>query len=280
MSDNENNIFKKSFNKAINGGLSGSAAMFVQVSSLMWLRTTMNYQYRYGTTTSNALKSLYNEGGIRRFYRGVGPALLQGPLSRFGDTAANTGIITLLDSNDKTKDLPVSLKTVCASTTASLWRIVIMPIDTCKTILQVEGKKGASILKNKINRYGVSSLYHGAIGASSATFLGHYPWFFTYNYLNFQIPEYDSVFQNLLRNGFIGFSSSVVSDCTSNSLRVIKTTRQTYHKPISYLDITKIIIKKDGLFGLFGRGLKTRIIANGFQGLMFSILWKYFQKIL
>ena len=36
---------------------------------------------------------LYKDGGVRRFYRGVGPALLQGPLSRFGDTAANVGLI-------------------------------------------------------------------------------------------------------------------------------------------------------------------------------------------
>jgi hypothetical protein len=26
--------------------------------------------------------------------------------------------------------------------------------------------------------------------------------------------------------------------------------------------------------GLFGRGLQTKIIANGMQGLMFSVLWK------
>lgn len=32
----------------------------------------------------------------------------------------------------------------------------------------------------------------------------------------------------------------------------------------------------DGIKGLFGRGLKTRIIANGLQGLLFSILWKFF----
>ena len=28
----------------------------------MWLRTAMNYQYRYGTSTSQALSALYNEG--------------------------------------------------------------------------------------------------------------------------------------------------------------------------------------------------------------------------
>lgn len=43
----------------------------------MWLRTTVNYQYRYGTSTSVALRTLYADGGIARFYQGVGPALLQ-----------------------------------------------------------------------------------------------------------------------------------------------------------------------------------------------------------
>ena len=33
---------------ALGGGLSGGVAMFVNVGALMWLRTTMNYQYRYG----------------------------------------------------------------------------------------------------------------------------------------------------------------------------------------------------------------------------------------
>jgi hypothetical protein len=32
--------------KAARGGFSGAAAMTVQVGTLMWLRTTMNYQYR------------------------------------------------------------------------------------------------------------------------------------------------------------------------------------------------------------------------------------------
>ncbi len=48
------------------------------------------------------------DGGVRRFYRGVGPALIQGPMSRFGDTAANAGTLALLDSYDSTSSLPVS----------------------------------------------------------------------------------------------------------------------------------------------------------------------------
>ena len=131
------NIIKKS----LGGGISGGLAMGIQVTSLMWLRTTMNYQYRHGVSTSVALRTLYSQGGIPRFYKGVVPALFQGPLSRFGDTAANAGVITLLDSYSSTKNLPVFIKTLCASFTAGLWRIFLMPVDTLKTTLQVNGKE-------------------------------------------------------------------------------------------------------------------------------------------
>ena len=79
-----------------------------------------------------ALKHLYGDGGIPRFYRGVLPALVQGPLSRFGDTAANTGVLTFLDNIESTKNLPVAAKTVAASAAAAGWRIFLMPVDTVK----------------------------------------------------------------------------------------------------------------------------------------------------
>lgn len=69
-------LLNKSLNKAIGGGISGSLAMGTQVLSLMWLRTTMNYQYRYGYNTTTAIKILYKDGGIARFYRGILPALI------------------------------------------------------------------------------------------------------------------------------------------------------------------------------------------------------------
>ena len=33
------------------------------------LRTAINYQYRYGTSASEALRRLYQEGGIPRLYQ-------------------------------------------------------------------------------------------------------------------------------------------------------------------------------------------------------------------
>ncbi len=35
-----------------------------------------------------------------------------------------------------------------------------------------------------------------------------------------------------------------------------------------------LVIKKDGVIGLFGRGLSTRIITNGLQGIMFNVMWR------
>ena len=75
------------------------------VSLLLTLLLQVNYQYRHGTSFPVALRTIYADGGIPRFYRVVIPALAQGPLSRFGDTAANTGMLTLLDSFEVTKDL-------------------------------------------------------------------------------------------------------------------------------------------------------------------------------
>merc|ERR1711998_392607 len=118
-------IMQKAKDRAFRGGLAGMAAMVIQVLSLMWMRTTMNYQYRHGTSTREALRALYKQGGIPRFYQGLAPALFQGPLSRFGDTAANVGMLTLLDSLDSTKNQPTAIKALGASAAAASFRIFI-----------------------------------------------------------------------------------------------------------------------------------------------------------
>merc|ERR1739838_1033301 len=157
-------ILEKSKKRALGSGGAGATAMVFQVCTLMWMRTTMNYQYRYGTTTSVAMKTLWKQGGVRRFYRGLTPALLQGPLSRFCDTAANTGVLTLMSQHPTLSKMPSAAQSVFASATAASMRILLMPIDTVKTTLQVEGKNGLKILKNKV-RASPTALWHGSLGA-------------------------------------------------------------------------------------------------------------------
>ena len=84
-----------------------------------------------------ALRTLYADGGVLRFYRGVLPALVQGPLSRFGDTAANTGMLTLLDNIESTKDLNVAYKTASASFAAALFRIFLMPVVSYLSVITI-----------------------------------------------------------------------------------------------------------------------------------------------
>lgn len=49
---------------------------------------------------------------------------------------------------------------------------------------------------------------------------------------------------------------------------MIPTRVQSHTEGVTYVQAVKDVIAKDGLVGLFGRGLKTKIIANGMQGLM------------
>ena len=51
MKEKNNNLgILQSLKIAFRAGIVGSSAMVVQVFSLMWLRTIINYQYRYGGT--------------------------------------------------------------------------------------------------------------------------------------------------------------------------------------------------------------------------------------
>lgn len=264
-----NEILKSS----VQAGISGGIAMTFQVSSLMWLRTTMNYQYKNGGTMLNTLKLLRNEGGILRLYRGYPFALMQGPIARFGDTAMNKF------ANEALKEKHIAIKTGAGSLGASLWRILIMPIDAFKSNLQIHGKEGVSTLVNKVRKSGPRVLWHGALASVGGSFLGHYPWFFTYNYLQENVPKYDGNFSSV-RSMAIGFCSGTVSDIVSNSVRVIKINRQTESNVITYRETVSRIIKSDGIIGLMTRGLKTKILINGLQSSVFVLAFDRINRYL
>jgi len=185
----------------------------------------------------------------------------------------------LLESNSYLKNLPSLLKTLFASLAAASFRILLTPIDTVKTTLQTQGRNGIRILKDRVRKYGISTLWYGALATAAATLVGHYPWFGTYNYLEAHLPAPNTTLQKIARRAFIGFVASVASDSISNSLRVVKTYRQVNETKIGYTAAARAVVAVDGLRGLLGRGLKTRILANGLQGLMFSVLWKFFMDL-
>jgi hypothetical protein len=46
---------------------------------------------------------------------------------------------------------------------------------------------------------------------------------------------------------------------------------------MTYKETVKTLTAKEGYSWIF-RGLKTKLITNGLNGIMFSVTWKYFQE--
>mmetsp|Transcript_12185 Transcript_12185/g.31892 ORF Transcript_12185/g.31892 Transcript_12185/m.31892 type:complete len:260 (+) Transcript_12185:2-781(+) len=251
----------------------------------MWLRTTINYQYREGGSAADALSELWRQGGIGRLYQGLPFALIQTPLTRFGDVAANTGVPILLDAFSATAGLPPVVRQIAPSAASAVWRTTFLPVDTIKTTLQVEGDTALATLRRKVDESGPQALWEGAYAAAATTFVGSYPWWLTYNFLQELVPMVAADVDpntarllTLLRLASIGFGAVCVSDTVSNSLRVIKTTKQTSAKTITYAEAAAQVIDRDGVTGLLTRGLGTKLLANGLQGALFSVTWKYFEQ--
>jgi hypothetical protein len=239
----------------------------------------MSYQHVNGVTMSEALNQLYAQGGVPRFYKGLVPALVMMPLSRFGDIFSNELSRELL--SDK---WPAAVVTMFASSMAASWRILISPADTVKTMMQVHGTEGLQHLQNKISKSGFGALYEGALGASAATWVGHYPWFVTHNFLeafcirnqimDAHLKHNQNPLRKNIRRALLGLMSSLVSDVCSNAIRVLKTYKQTSVEPIGYAEAARRIIEKDGLRGLFFRGLTSKLTANALNAMLFTVVWK------
>ena len=221
--------------EALEGGLSGAAAMVVQVITLLWLRTTMNYQYKHGGSFTSALSSLYREGGVRRLYAGLLPALIQGPLSRFGDTAANDGVRAALKALEATSTWSSTYVSVICSLVAGAFRVMLMPLVVVKTSMQVQGAgAGLASVRGRISRRGMCALWEGLIATFGAHFAGHLPWFGTRDLLLRILPSADTPLLDLGRSAAIGLVCSLVADLISNPFRVIKTCKQTSEERLTY----------------------------------------------
>jgi len=260
--------------KAWRSGSAGFFAGTMQVLAFMWLRTAMNYQYKFGGTLPDVLQKLYREGGIARLYQGLLPwAIFQAPLSRFGDVAANDMVLALMGA--LFPQVPVGVTTFVGSVSSAAWRVIITPVDTCKTMLQTDGTKGWIMLKEKMSKGGLLILWAGWEGNYMANVIGNYPWFVTSNVLQKRVPVPAGNFMKLVRSAFIGALASSISDVVANSIRVIKTKKQTSEDVnCGYISAAQQIIASDGIRGIF-RGLSTRVFTNILQSAFFTVLWKY-----
>mmetsp|Transcript_13899 Transcript_13899/g.20792 ORF Transcript_13899/g.20792 Transcript_13899/m.20792 type:complete len:333 (+) Transcript_13899:55-1053(+) len=272
----KNNVVESIYSGTIREGMSGAFAGAVQVFCLMWLRTTVSYQYKYGLNMRDALRDLYIQGGIKRFYRGLGFALVQAPLAKFGSVAAND-CIRVFGRRFGESAPHVALSTAMGSVIAALFRMFLMPIDTCKTVLQVDGSPGYNKLMDKVWREGkVSLLYQGTVATMVTTVVAHYPWYLVHNFLDSRVEQASTVSRKVMRSAGIALVATVFSDVFVNVLRVLKTVKQTTigNRQLSYVATMYNVFRESGLVGLLGRGLSARLAVDVLQSVMFTIIWK------
>ena len=175
------------------------------------------------------------------------------------------------------KDILIGREVVVAAFVVGFFRMMLMPIDTCKTVLQIENKKGLTQLLSKVRNGHIHLLYSGALANALSSFIGHYPWFYMYNLLSKNEALIEAIPWATGRNALIGFMSSIVSDTVANSMRVIKTSKQALgstRSSITYAETISLILAVDGWRGLLGRGLKTRILGNALQSILFTVVWR------
>ena len=273
--------------RALGGGLVGAGAMAANVVLLMWLRTTLFVQYARGMSFTAALRHIYASGGgglpgLRRFYAGVSYGLLLAPVARFGDTASNAFVLSLFGSSEHRheRDAPMIVKASAAGVLAGTFRGLIMPLDTIKTMVQVEGGvRGRQMLRQKIAALGLrKALFAGGAGAGVAHAVAFVPWYTVHNLMQQRIPRVDVRRDGLAayagRSMAIGLVASAVSDSSSNALHVLKTIKQTSPGAMSYRQAAVLAIGNGGVLkGLFLRGLGTRLAASTANGMLFSLLW-------
>ncbi|PXF42931.1 hypothetical protein BWQ96_07378 [Gracilariopsis chorda] len=255
---------------ALKAGMPGAAAAACQAASFMWLSTTAAFQYRSGFTTLQALRTLYAQGGVARFYSGVLPTVLHITLCRFGDTTANNVALTLAPFDS----LP--LNTLCASFAGGAWRASLLPLETLRSNMQVRGPAGFMLVLDRFRSSGFRGLYRGSAASFSAGVVGHFPFFFTVNVVSQAVPltEDASILAKIGRNGGMGFLAAMSADVFTNGFKVVATNKQTCDKGLSYYEVARKIMRRDGVFSIVTRGLKTRLLANGLQGATFVLLWK------
>merc|ERR1719487_2337860 len=143
----------------------------------------MNHQYYNGGTLRGALSSLWEEGGVCRFYKGLGWAIIQNPISRFGDTFANVGVLALFTAMAWDQTVPLWLQTTIVATVGAGWRIFLTPIDLFKTTMQVQGDAAMEVLWKRVSQNGVLELWAGAGAIFIANWMGMYPFWSTLNTL-------------------------------------------------------------------------------------------------
>lgn len=135
-----------------------------------------------------------------------------------------------------------------------------------------------SELRDKVASHGAFILFTGSLGASVTSIVGYYPWYATFNVLNTRLRPESGRWKHA-RNGAIGLAASIAADSLTNSFRVVKVVTQTSAVPLGYLGAVHKVVRETGITGLLFRGLPLKLMANGIQCVLFTIVWRHLMEV-
>ncbi len=257
---------KSIYNNIIAGGIAGISNVYLTYP----LRTVVKIQYVEGLTILDSIKKLYKQNKFIRFYAGINPTIFRVGFGR----CLEAGSYTYFNKNDN-KPFGNIME---ISTLTSISKLLLTPLDTLSNSYQVNGSKlGKKYLIIKYKNIGITSLYNGLTPNLLISFIGHYIWFSSFSYLDYNIQDY--YLNNNIRNGLIGFTSSILSDIVINPIRIVKTIKQSEKKNTSYKEIIEKTFSSEINKNIF-RGMYLRTFINAFNSSIYVILWRKIESIL
>ena len=246
--------------------MSITGATIFQQSSTYWVKTLVKNQYVYGEPIISTFKTLFRSTEPFRFYSGMLPTITKAIIGRNADILCYKFYLEKLDSNKEHIALISGLS-------ASVIKVGFMPLDTISNLYQIHGKNAEQIIKKQ---YGKENyfFYRGTTAYIALTSIGSSVWLYTYSKLN----ETQLHTNKNINNALIGISASIMSDSVINPIRILKTYKQSHNDYITYSNIIKNIVKKDGgWLKSYFRGYGVRMCLNAFNSGLFMVLWKNFE---
>jgi hypothetical protein len=142
----------------------------------------------------------------------------------------------------------------------------------------VRGAAGIDELRGKVLNHGVMILFTGSFGSWILSMVGYFPWYATFNVLNTRLRRERGWWKHA-RNGAIGLCASIAADTLTNSVRVVKVVAQTSVVPLGYVGAARQVIAEAGVIGLLFRGLPLKLISNGVQCILFTVVWRHLMEV-
>eukprot|EP01041_Mallomonas_annulata_P007707 gene7707-15774_t len=259
--------------------------LVVQPFDMVKTRHQLNTSNNKGVFTT--LYNLYREGGIRRWYRGMGAEFV-GVVPKSSGMYASYEIVrkTLADTYGYGDTTTVA--TIAGFASGFPESIIVTPTQVVKVRVQAKehlGRYNNSIdcLQKIIKSEGISVLYVGLGPTIWRNCVWNTVYFGLMHGIKQRLPKATSTTMDLAMTSISGFTGGVIATCFNIPFDVVKSRFQSQlrenNSPLKYrytLQSLYLIAKEEGLTSCY-KGLNAKIYKTGIGGAVAMELKETFQ---